>query len=81
MKILERFEDGIIALLEIDALHTHERINEQTLKKLTGQIEKDGQLKYPIIVDKHSYVILDGHHRYFALKNSGCRYVPAYVVD
>ena len=38
-------------------------------------------LRRPILVAEDSLVILDGHHRYFALKALGCTRVPAYVVD
>src|SRR3989338_769094 len=82
MEILERFEDGsVIALIEINDLHDHEQIKQQHLDELCEQIKKDGEVKYPLIVDKYSNVVLDGHHRYYALKKLGCKYAPSYVVD
>ena len=81
MEILERYENGVIALIETDKLHDHEQINPNYLQKLIEQIKKDNELRYPIIVDKYSYVVLDGHHRYFALKALGCKKIPAFVVD
>ena len=82
MEILERFDDGsVVALIEIDKLHDHEQIKPQHLDELCEEIKKDGEIKYPLIVDKYSYVVLDGHHRYYALKRLGCKYAPAQVVD
>jgi uncharacterized protein (DUF1015 family) len=81
MEILERYEDGVIALIEIHKLRDHEEIKQEYLKKLTAQIKKDNELKFPLIVDKYSNVVLDGHHRFFALKKLGCKRVPAYLVD
>jgi hypothetical protein len=48
---------------------------------LTDQIAKDGALFKPIVVDEQTRVILDGHHRFEALKRLGCRRIPAYLVD
>ncbi len=82
MEILERFEDGsVIALIEIAKLHDHEEIKPQHLDELCEEIKKDGEIKYPIIVDKYSNVVLDGHHRFYALQRLGCKYAPAFVVD
>jgi hypothetical protein len=44
-------------------------------------IEKIRMLKRPIIVDRDSYVIIDGHHRYEALKRLGVNKIPAILVD
>jgi len=82
MEILERFDDGsVIALIEIDKLHDHEQIKQDHLKELTGEIKRDKEVKYPLIVDKYSNVVLDGHHRYFALKSLGCKFAPAHLID
>ncbi|HIK02605.1 TPA: DUF1015 family protein [archaeon] len=82
MEILERFDDGtVIALIEIGKLHDHEQIKPQHLDELCDEIKKDGEVKYPIIVDKYSNVVLDGHHRFYALQRLGCKYAPAHIVD
>lgn len=80
-EILARYKDGIIALVDIEQLHDHEQIRQDYLSQLAEEIKKDKELRYPIIVDKYSNVVLDGHHRYFALKKLGCFRVPAYIVD
>ena len=81
MEILERSGDTIIALLNIEDLKDHEQINESYLAELTRKIKEDKELKIPIVVDKHSNVVLDGHHRFYALQKLGCKRIPAFVVD
>ena len=75
-KDLFRFE-----LVEVDKLRGHEQLRPDLLESLTSQIESDGVLLKPILVAASHYVILDGHHRYAALKGLGCRRIPAFLVD
>lgn len=59
------------------------KIHEKTttkLKKLIGQIKKGGYV-IPVVVDKKHKILLDGHHRYAALKKLGYKKIPAYLVD
>lgn len=68
-------------MLPVDALAPHEEVDPERLDELAAQIREDGFIKEPIVVDAEHRIILDGHHRYAALKKLGCRRVPAYVVD
>ncbi|HYY48009.1 MAG TPA: ParB N-terminal domain-containing protein [Thermoplasmata archaeon] len=68
-------------LVEIERLHGHEKIRPSLLADLTDRIRKDGVLKRPVLVAARALVILDGHHRVEALRNLGCKRVPAYLVD
>ncbi|MFO7872467.1 MAG: ParB N-terminal domain-containing protein [Candidatus Undinarchaeales archaeon] len=81
MEILERFEDGVVAVIEIDKLYDHEQVKYDYLDQLADDIKRAGELRYPIIVDKYSRVVLDGHHRYYAIKSLGYKKIPAFVVD
>lgn len=81
MEILERFEDGVVAVIEVDKLHDHEQVKHDYLDQLADDIKRAGELRYPIIVDKYSRVVLDGHHRYYAIKKLGYEKIPAFVVD
>lgn len=67
--------------IAIGLLKPHEEICPVHLRNLTAQIKKDGCVKDPIIVDKDTMVILDGHHRYNLLKLSGYNFVPCCLVD
>lgn len=75
-RIAARFE-----LLDIDLLHCHEEIQPPLLERVMREIKEDGFVKKPILVADKVWVILDGHHRFEALRRLGCRRVPAYVID
>ncbi|HOK65093.1 MAG TPA: ParB N-terminal domain-containing protein [Bacillota bacterium] len=62
-------------------LLAHEQVDHGRVTELIAEITKDGVLKYPIIADKNSMVILDGHHRVRALTTLGCLFIPTYLVD
>jgi ParB-like chromosome segregation protein Spo0J len=68
-------------LVDIRKLKCHEKVDKNRLRKLQKNIEARKAIYKPIIVDRVSYVILDGHHRYTVLKQLGVRKVPVYFVD
>ncbi|MEM0357730.1 MAG: pyridoxal-phosphate dependent enzyme [Candidatus Bathyarchaeia archaeon] len=70
-----------IYLVELEKLHQHEEADPDHLKELTQQIASDNILKYAIVADQKTNVILDGEHRYNALKNLGCKRIPVVYVD
>jgi hypothetical protein len=70
-----------IALLSIDELRPHEKGSPLYLELLRQEILRDGVLKYPIIVDERTGVILDGMHRWLALKSLGYKLIPAMPID
>ncbi|MDQ7793099.1 MAG: ParB N-terminal domain-containing protein [bacterium] len=69
------------ALMETGALLPHEEVEEDRLASLTDEIRRDGCLREPVLVDRVTLIILDGHHRVQALQALGCLLVPAYLVD
>jgi hypothetical protein len=73
--------EASFALVEAVALFPHEQIEAERLAQLTEEIRRDGQLREPVLVDRGSLVILDGHHRVQALQTLGCQMIPAYLVD
>ncbi len=79
--VLEGPVRHVIALLDLWSVHHHEEVVPELLRALTAEIERDGRLKHPIIVDAASRVVLDGTHRVEALKALGCRWVAACLVD
>ncbi len=70
-----------IVLLPIDALKPHEKGSSLYLEMLKREILKDGVLKYPIIADEKTNIILDGMHRWLALKSLGCAQIPVLQVN
>lgn len=71
----------VIKLVPIEVLRPHERVIEKHVTELMNDIVRDGRLIYPILVDRETMIILDGHHRVEALKRLGARYIPAILVD
>jgi len=69
------------ALVETEALWPHEQVDQEHFRRLLEDIRGDGVLFRPVLVDRRSLVILDGHHRVSALRRMGCRLTPAYLVD
>ena len=51
------------------------------LENLAAEIRMDEALRHPVIVDKESFVVLDGMHRVAALKLLSCRRIPACLVN
>jgi hypothetical protein len=70
-----------VALLQIDELRPHEKGSPVYLELLRREILRDGMLRYPIVADEKTRVILDGMHRWLALKSIGCKSIPVLLVD
>lgn len=70
-----------IVLLPIDELKPHEQGSPIYLELLKREIREDRMLKYPIIADEKTRVILDGMHRWLALKSLGYTLIPVILVD
>lgn len=68
-------------LLPAESLRSHEATNPLVLRQTIESIRREGCLRRPILVEGRHHIILDGHHRYEALRALGCRRIPAYVVD
>lgn len=70
-----------IALVPIDELKPHEKGSPIYLELLRQEILEDQMLKYPIIADEKTGVILDGMHRWLALKSLGYTLIPVILID
>lgn len=79
--VLTQGSDLKILLLPIDELKPHEKGSPLYLELLRKEILRDGVLKYPIIADEKTNVILDGMHRWLALVSLGYRLIPVILVD
>ncbi|MCY0860366.1 MAG: ParB N-terminal domain-containing protein [Sulfolobaceae archaeon] len=70
----------IVEYLAAELLKPHEDVELQNLMEIIKQLKINRKIK-PIIVDKNTYTILDGHHRFTALKLLGFRQIPSILVD
>jgi hypothetical protein len=73
--------DTKVTMLRVDQLKPHEKGSPLYLELLRKEILKDGILRYPIIADEKTHVILDGMHRWLALKSLGYELIPVILVD
>ncbi len=80
------FENGLVKdvkLVDISLLKPHEKIikkNKTSLAKFIKSYE-NYYIISSIVCCHKSMLIIDGHHRYFALKELGFRKVPVTLVD
>ena len=70
-----------LVLVDLNELKEHEKIEKEYLEKLKKQILRDGILKRPIVVDRNTNIILDGHFRFNALKQLGYSKIPVFFID
>ena len=68
-------------LIKINKLRAHEQTSPERVVEVMREIKQTGKIKNPIVVDKKSLVILDGHHRVEVLKKLGCKKAPVMQVD
>lgn len=70
-----------IDIANTNAIRPHEEALPSLVDKMMKRIHNDGYVKHPVIVDKKTLVILDGTHRFVALKRLGCKWVPVCLVN
>jgi len=70
-----------ITAVEVDALKPHEEVIDPVAKVLAEEMRVQGEVKDPLMVDREELVILDGMHRYQALKLLGCKFAPCCLFD
>jgi len=68
-------------LIDILRLRDHEKVDLFRFKELMKELIQDGFQRDPIIVDKESGVVLDGHHRRNILKTLGYSKIASYQVQ
>lgn len=68
-------------IVETSLLAPHEDVDRKHLDLIEEDIAKSNYVKYPLVVDVRTFIVLDGHHRLEALKELGFRYAPVFFVD
>ena len=69
------------ALVPADRLRAHESVEPDKVEELVKELRSTGRVREPILVARGSNVILNGHHRFAALRAMGIRRIPAWVVE
>lgn len=67
--------------IAVSELKPHEHIVEQHVDEIFHQIKESMQIVTPILIDAKTKVILDGHHRYAAVKKLQLTKIPCACVD
>ncbi|MEM3555884.1 MAG: ParB N-terminal domain-containing protein [Candidatus Micrarchaeia archaeon] len=70
-----------VRILFISELKAHELPDKRRVKELEEDMRRRGILLKPIIVDRKTKIIIDGHCRCDALRRVGCRKVAVRFVD
>lgn len=70
-----------ITMVDVHKLISHERVNHGRLIEVRTLVRNQGVLYEPVIVDRESNVILDGHHRVQVLRELGVKRVPVCYVN
>ncbi len=66
--------------IRIASLIPHEDVIEERVREIVEEIKVRG-LRYPIVVDRESRIIIDGHHRVEAFRRLGLAKIPAILVN
>ena len=70
-----------IKIISINQLKPHEQTCPDHLFRLQSKIAGDGIFTHPIVVDRTTKIILDGHHRHRVLERLGYTKIPCLVAD
>jgi len=65
-----------IKIIKNSLLKEHEKVRKIYLIKLMKKIKLDKCINNPIVVDKNTMIILDGHHRFNVIKLLGLTHAP-----
>ena len=68
------------ARVKVKLLKPHERTDRNNLKKIHAEVTK-AKAVYPLLVDKDTLVVLDGHHRLATLRKLRVDEAPVMLVD
>lgn len=68
------------AQVKVRLLRPHEKTDSKNLRKIHAEVAKAGAV-YPLLVDKKTLVVLDGHHRLAILKKLKVEKAPVFLVD
>ncbi|MDC9594782.1 ParB N-terminal domain-containing protein [Xenorhabdus sp. IM139775] len=65
-------------LVNLKTLYPHEETDPVSLAILLDKINQEGQWTNPLIIDRYTRIIMDGHHRYNVAVILGFSVVPCY---
>ena len=76
-----QFEREDVELIDINWLKAHEEVHPKKVIELFEMTLRWGGYTKPLLIDRETGTILDGHHRYEVGKKLELNYIPAIVID
>jgi ParB-like chromosome segregation protein Spo0J len=70
-----------VVLVDMAWLKPHEEVQPHRVDELRSQFEKEGHVDVPLLVDRSTGTILDGHHRFTVGQVLGLHRMPALLFD
>lgn len=70
-----------VHLVAANLIRPHEKTTRQHVDLIAHALLSDEIVREPLLVGRKTYVLLDGHHRFAALKNLGFIQVPVCFLD
>lgn len=67
--------------IEIARLRPTEMADAAHVSALARDMAQEGMQRRPVLVERRSMAILDGHHRFHAARALGLRYIYAVLID
>ncbi len=81
-RLISADNDLQFRLCSLASLTPHEHYNEQEARAIADDIIRNGEVRDPLLIDLRRKIILDGHHRFAALKDIlKLRQAPCYLID
>lgn len=70
-----------VVQVSVNGLKPHEEIVDSAFRILVSEVTRDGGIHTPILIDRVTGTILDGHHRVRVAQYLGLTTIPAILVD
>ena len=70
-----------IELIDPYDIRATEHHMPEKIPALKDKILKEQSWSVPVVVEKYSYILMDGHHRLETAKSLGLKYIPAVLLD
>ncbi len=71
----------VCQLLAIARLRPTEMVDAGHVARLAEEMRREGRQRRPVLVERASLAILDGHHRYRAAQSLGLALINAVLID
>ena len=71
----------VVTLIELARLRPSEEVDAAHVARIAEDLQRDGCQRQPILVERTSLAILDGHHRFHAARRLGLSRIAAIVIS